>query len=65
MYTRGAADASEHMLSAKIKLWKGPANSMLLCWASKRQPHGFSSSPQDSLGMLRYTRVLECLAALC
>ena len=30
MYTRGAADAREHMLSANIKLWKGPACSRLL-----------------------------------
>ena len=39
MYTRGAADASEQMLSANIKLWKGPASSMLLGWACVRQPH--------------------------
>ena len=26
MYTRGAAVASEHMLSAKMRLWKGPAS---------------------------------------
>ena len=26
MYTRGAAVAREHMLSAKMRLWNGPAS---------------------------------------